>query len=525
MAKNFQQRIHFLSEHPECFIAFGRGIEREALRVNEDGKLSQTEHPSAYGRALTHTSITTDFSESLLEFITPVATSVDELFHYLEDIHHHAVLNLPNEQYLWPMSMPCYVASEDGVQLAQYGTSNIGKMKTAYREGLKNRYGSMMQVISGVHYNFSLPVAFWDNWGELHDSSSTGKDAQSKGYMGLIRNYLRYGWVIPYLFGASPAICASFLQGKETKLPFKKTGKGTIYLPYATSLRLSDLGYTNSSQSDLNICYNNLDSYLNSVSKALTKKEPEFTAMGIEKNGELIQLNDNVLQIENELYASIRAKRVQENDETPSQALKARGIEYIEIRSLDVNPFCKLGITEEQVNFLDLFLTWCASVESPELSMEEYQACSDNFNEVVMRGRDPELQLTIGEQTLDVAGWGAWLNGQLSEMAVLLDKSESDRRYQNAMLHIRPRFHDPEKTSSARILKRIKDSQSDNGALALALAKQYKIQLQEQPYYLWSENDFEQQKQQSIDKQNQIEADDNLSFSEFLTDYFENAQK
>ena len=525
MSKNFQQRINFLSEHPECFIAFGRGIERETLRVNEDGSLSQTGHPSAYGCALTHTSITTDFAESLLEFITPVARNVDELFHYLSDIHHHVVVNLPSEQYLWPMSMPCYVGSEDAVQLAQYGTSNIGKMKTAYRQGLKNRYGSMMQVISGVHYNFSLPSVFWDNWAELHGSPLTGQDAQSAGYMGLIRNYLRYGWVIPYLFGASPAICKSFLQGKETKFSFENIGKGTIYLPYATSLRLSDLGYTSNSQSDLNICYNNLDSYLGSVRTALNKKDPEFTAMGVEKDGELIQLNDNVLQIENELYASIRAKRVQKDNETPSQALRARGIEYIEIRSLDVNPFCKLGITEEQVNFLDLFLTWCASVESPELSMEEYQACSDNFTEVVLRGRDPELTLNISEETKDVAGWGEWLNSQLSEMAILLDKNQSDRRYQNAMLHISPRFESPEQTSSARILKRIKDSQGDNGSLALDLAKQYKTQLQEQPFYIWSENDFLQQREQSIEKQKNIEESDKLTFPDFLIDYFANAQK
>lgn len=525
LSKNFQQRIDFLNEHSDCLIGFGRGIERETLRVDQDGKLSQTSHPSAYGCALTHASITTDFSESQLEFITPVATSVEQLFHYLNDIHHHAVDNLPVDQYLWPISMPCYVVNEDAIELAQYGTSNIGKMKTAYRQGLKNRYGSMMQIISGVHYNFSLPAAFWQQWPELHNSPLTGQDAQSAGYMGLIRNYLRYGWVIPYLFGASPAICESFLQDKETTLPFKKMGEGTIYLPYATSLRLSDLGYTNNTQSDLNICYNSLDSYLNSVRNALDKKAPEFTSLGILNDGKYAQLNDNVLQIENELYASIRAKRVQQNNETPSQALRAHGIEYIEIRSLDVNPFCKLGITQEQVNFLDLFLTWCASVSSPELSQEEYQACSDNFTEVVTRGRDPALTLSIAGQQKNVPGWGKWLNAQLSEMALLLDKSRDDQRYQNAMLHISPRFDCPEQTSSARILKRIKASQGDNGSLALDLAKQYKIQLQEQPYYIWSDSDFMEQKLRSINKQKAIETEDTLSFSDFLDNYFENAKK
>lgn len=525
MAKNFQQRIQLLSQHPESLTEFGRGIERETLRVNADGKLSQDGHPSVYGKALTHSSITTDFAESLLEFITPVANSVDQLFDYLSDIHHHVVLNLPSEQYLWPMSMPCYVQSEDHVELGQYGSSNIGRMKTTYRQGLKNRYGSMMQIISGVHYNFSLPVRFWDTWGELHDSPLTGQAAQSAGYMGLIRNYLRYGWVIPYLFGASPAICKSFLQGKETKFTFEKTGKGTIYLPYATSLRLSDLGYTNSSQSGLNICYNSLDTYLGSVHKALSKKDPKFTAMGVVKDGEYVQLNDNVLQIENELYASIRAKRVQKNDETPSQALRARGIEYIEVRSLDVNPFCKLGITKEQSYFLDLFLTWCASVESPKLSQEEYKACADNFGAVVTGGRDPLLTLTITQQTNDVAGWGKWLNAQLSEMAILLDKHSDTNCYQDAMLHISPRFEHPEQTSSARILERIKDSDGDNGSLALSLSKQYKKELEEQDYAIWSDVVFAEQKQRSIEKQQQIESADTLTFPDFLANYFQNAKK
>jgi len=525
LLKNFQQRIQFLNEHPESLTEFGRGIERETLRVNVDGKLSQESHPTAYGSALTHSSITTDFAESLLEFITPVSKTVDQLFNYLDDIHHHVVVNLPKEQYLWPMSMPCYVQTEDHVELAQFGSSNIGRMKTTYRQGLKNRYGSMMQIISGVHYNFSLPASFWETWGELHNSPLTGQDAQSAGYMGLIRNYLRYGWVIPYLFGASPAICKSFLQGKETKFTFEKTGKGTIYLPYATSLRLSDLGYTNSSQSGLNICYNSLDNYLTSVRKALSKKDPDFIKMGVVKDEEYLQLNDNILQIENELYASIRAKRVQKDDETPSQALKARGIEYIEIRSLDVNPFSKLGVTKEQVHFLDLFLTWCASVESPELSQQEYQKCADNFDDIVTRGREPKLTLDIADKTLDVAGWGKWLNEQLSELAILMDKNSELNCYQDAMRHISPRFEQPENTSSARILEWIKQSKGDNGSLALTLSKQYKKELQEQSYKIWSEKEFAEQKQQSIQKQQEIEDADTLSFPDFLDVYFENAKK
>ena len=525
MSFNFQQRLSIIAQQSDALVGFGRGIEREALRVKPSGKLSEEGHPHAFGSALSHDSITTDYAESLLEFITPVAKNVDELFDYLNDIHHYAAKHLENDETLWPISMPCYVESEDKIELAQYGQSNVGKMKTAYRQGLKNRYGSMMQIISGVHYNFSLPASFWETWKEINQSELVGSDAQSAGYLGLVRNYFRYGWVIPYLFGASPALCQSFLQGKETNLNFKKVAKGTIYLPYATSLRLSDLGYTSSSQSSLNICYNSVENYIASVKGALNKKAPEFKDLGVKKGADYVQLNDNVLQIENELYASIRPKRVQQNGETPSQALNARGIEYIEIRSLDVNPFSKVGITEEQVNFLDLFLTWCAIKPSAEISSVQSKHFSANLNAIVTQGRDPALQLEIDGKTNSVAQWGEWLTNELKELAVVLDKSGKEERYKEAITHIAPRFNTPELTSSARILSQIIEKNSDNGPLALALSKQYKQELIAQPYQTWSEQYFESQKIDSINKQLQIERSDALNFDEYLTEYFLHSEK
>jgi len=521
---NFKQHLAIFSQQPESIMGFGRGIERETLRVKPNGQLSQHGHPYSFGSALCHSTITTDFAESLMEFITPVAKDTQQLFGYLNDIHHYVAKNLDNDEALWPMSMPCYVEDQNKVELAQYGSSNVGQMKTAYRQGLKNRYGSMMQIISGVHYNFSLPEAFWDTWAVAQQSPLSGKDAQSAGYMGLIRNYLRYGWVIPYLFGASPAICKSFLQGKETGFDFKEMGKGTIYLPYATSLRLSDLGYTNNAQSSLNVCYNHLDGYLSSVREALNKKSPEFAELGVKKDDKYIQLNNNLLQIENELYASIRAKRVQKGEETPSQALNARGIEYIEIRALDVNPFSKLGITEEQVNFLDMFLTWCAMIPSPEMTASQSQQCSENLTNIVTRGREPNLMLAIDHTEQDVAAWGHWLTEQLKDLAIQLDKQEDSPSYLHAIKHIAPRFADPELTSSARILKMIHDGKTDNGSLAISLAETYKAQLVAQDYHIWSDDFFEQEKRISLQKQQKIERDDDVSFDEYLQHYFINAE-
>jgi glutamate--cysteine ligase len=525
LSLNFNQRLAVFEQQSQSLEGFGRGIEREALRVTPDGGLSQNRHPYAFGSALCHSTITTDYAEGLLEFITPVAKDVDQLFAYLNDVHHYAAKNLENNETLWPISMPCFINNEDSVELAQFGSSNVGKMKTTYRQGLKNRYGSMMQVIAGVHYNFSFPDVFWESWAKVHQSPLTGKDAQSAGYMGLIRNYLRFGWVIPYLFGASPALCKSFLQGKKTAFEFKEACSGTVYLPYATSLRMSDLGYTSSAQSSLDICYNGLDNYIGSVSEALTQKNPEFVELGIKENDKYIQLNDNVLQIENELYASIRAKRVQKEGETPIQALNARGIEYVEIRSLDVNPFSEVGITEEQVNFLDLFLTWCAITPSEDISKLQSEHFSENLNKVVTEGRRPNLMLEIDGKEQAVAAWGDWLTGQLKELAVVMDKASASDRYQNAIAHIAPRFGSPELTSSARILKIIKEGQLDNGQLALNLSKSYKEQLIGQSYQVWSDAFFENEKIISEKKQKEIEESDDLNFDGYLKNYFFNAQK
>jgi glutamate--cysteine ligase len=525
LSLDYQQRLTIIGQQPLALVDFGRGIEREALRVDSAGKLSQYSHPAAFGSALCHQSITTDFSESLLEFITPVANSPTQLLAYLNDIHHYAAKNLENNETLWPISMPCFVEKEDNITLGQYGTSNVGLMKTAYRQGLKNRYGSMMQVIAGVHYNFSLPEKFWPTWSEIHKLDLPEKDIKSVGYLGLIRNYLRYGWVIPFLFGASPALCQSFLQDKKTDLKFKKIGKGTIYLPYATSLRLSDLGYTNSGQSSLNISYNSLHNYLASVRQALEKKSPAFKVLGIKKDNEYVQLNDNILQIENELYASIRPKRVSQGNETPSQGLKNRGIEYIEIRSLDVNPFSKVGITEEQVDFLDLFLTWCAIIPSEQMSDEQSSHFASNFNKIVTQGRAPDLTLEIDGCEQNVAQWGAWITAQLKELAIVFDKNENSDHYRQAIDHITPRFSEPELTSSARVLQIIKEKNTDNGVLALSLSQTYKAELIAQEYQIWSDQHFEQEKLNSSQKQQKIESEDALDFDQYLQEYFIQAEK
>ncbi|EMD9273961.1 glutamate--cysteine ligase [Cronobacter malonaticus] len=514
MIPDVSQALAWLTEHPEALKGIRRGLERETLRVTPEGELATTGHPESLGSALTHKWITTDFAEALLEFITPVDGDIDHMLTVMRDIHRHTARALGDER-MWPLSMPCYIKEGQDIELAQYGTSNIGRFKTLYRSGLKNRYGALMQTISGVHYNFSLPLAFWQAKCQVEDAES-GKEAISAGYFRLIRNYYRFGWVIPYLFGASPAICSSFLQGKPTKLPFEKTDCGMYYLPYATSLRLSDLGYTNKSQSNLGITFNDLHSYVAGLKRAIKTPSEEYAKLGLKKDGDYLQINTNILQIENELYAPIRPKRVTRDGESPSDALLRGGIEYIEVRSLDINPFSPIGVDENQVRFLDLFMVWCALADAPEMSSDELLCTRTNWNRVILEGRKPGLTLGIGCETAQfpLEKVGKDLFRDLRRVAQTLDGIHGGQEYQQVCDRLVACFDDPELTYSARILRSM--IENGIGGTGRMLADNYRNMLREEPLQALNEEDFRQEQAASLARQREIEAADTEPFDEWL---------
>ncbi|MGJ8680763.1 glutamate--cysteine ligase [Paraglaciecola sp.] len=518
---SFTERLTLLNDTKvkQSLTGIRHGVERESLRINPDGGLAQTPHQTALGSALTHEYITTDFSESLLEFITPPEESIDKTIGQLTDVHKYVVENIGDER-LWSMSMPCFVESEDTIPIANYGLSNVGRMKTLYRVGLKNRYGSMMQAISGVHFNFSLPEEFWQTW-LPNLGEAANKDTISAAYFALIRNYRRYCWIIPYLYGASPALCGSFIKGKETSLDFKKLGKGTYYLPYATSLRMSDLGYTNSAQSGLNICYNQVDTYIESLRKAISQPSEDYQQFSGKKHGHYQQLNSNVLQIENELYSPIRPKQPTHSLEKPTDALDERGVSYIEVRALDVNPYSEIGIERNQFYFLDVFLLYCVTKPSAFFDPNLYQETENNLSEVVNRGRDPSLKLSQNGQIIALSEWALTLFSELAEVALTLDQANNTEQYGVAVEVEKQKVLDPSLTPSARILKTLLDKDIDNGTFGLALADDYKTQLMETEYRYMNTEELSIHAEQSIQKQQLIEQQDLQSFDDFLRNYFE----
>ena len=521
---SFNHIIEFLSnvDGQKALAENNRGIERETLRITPNAKLATNPHPKALGSSLTHSRITTDYSESLLEFITPVSTNINELLTGLTETHAYTVKHLDGQQ-LWPVSMPCYVIDEASIPVAQFGTSNVGKMKTLYRTGLTHRYGALMQIISGVHFNFSVSNDLWDLLYNQSGDSISKQDFISESYFGLIRNYRRLMWVLPYLFGASPTVCASFIEHSIDDLNVKKLDNDTYYLPWATSLRMSDLGYTNKEQEKLNISYNSLDEYLFDIKKAIQLPSDKFEKIGVKVDGHYRQLNRNILQIENEFYAPIRAKRVTEKGEKPSEALERRGVEYIEVRALDVNPFSPIGINESQVRFLDLFLLYCLLSPSSKSTTTEEAEIANNFRLAILEGRKPDLSLTKEGKQVSLSHWLESIFKDLKPIAILLDSNAKDsvhnsQTYQDALNEWQVCIQNPEKTLSGQVMANI--MANNNSQWALSLSKEYTNYFND--YYLSADtvNRFKKEATDSFEAQKAIELADKIDFDQYLQAYF-----
>ena len=498
-----------------------RGIEKESLRVQTTGHLAETPHPKALGSALTHPSITTDFSEALLEFITPPSSSIATVMGQLDEIHRITYQHIGDE-LLWVNSMPCQLGSDDGIPIGRYGTSNIGMMKNIYRRGLGHRYGRLMQTIAGIHYNFSVPDTLWEDLHSLTGNDQSLQDFKSDGYFSLIRNFRRYSWLLLYLLGAAPAVCKSFVRDREHRLvPFGQDNH-SLHQPFATSLRMGDLGYQSDAQSSLVVCYNDLTQYTNTLSEAISLGYPPYDEIGLkEANGDYKQLNTHLIQIENEFYSSIRPKRTAASGETPVHALKERGVEYIEVRCLDLNPLLPCGIDEETICFLDTFLLFCLFQDSPKTNASEYAQIPENINRTVYAGRDPNLTLLQGDSEIPLREWGKSLLDQIRPVAELLDTANQTDRYSKAFGTMNTRLADDSSTPAATVLREMKLNNETYYAMAMRKACEHRAYFQASPPDDAAMKNYQTVATKSLKEQAAIEASDTLSFEEFLSAYYQ----
>ena len=492
------------------------GVEKEGLRVDGTGQLSQKPHPQGLGSALTNSNITTDFSESQLELITPVYKEPETALQFLRDLHCFVYSHLDDE-LIWAGSMPCHIPDPDRIPIARYGSSNVGQMKYVYRIGLEHRYGKLMQSIAGIHYNFSLSDQFWQAFQANLGTSNDLQHFRSASYFKMIRNFRRHSWLLLFLFGASPALCESFLKDREHQL--QRLHGQTLYLPHATSLRMSDLGYSTQAQSSLDICFNHLSTYVDSLRKAIQTTYPPYREIGIKVNGHYRQLNDTILQIENEHYSDVRPKRVTGPGERPLQALKNRGVEYIEIRNSDVNPLLPLGLDLQQAQFLDTFLISCLLMDEQIIGDAECRMVSDNTQKVITRGREPGLTLSTPAGERSLTELGTWLLSQMQETGQLLDEVHATNAYRAAVDAQIDKLRDHALTPSAQVVQALQETGADHTEWILQKSFEHKeafvpVDRNTQVY-----DDLSRRAQDSIHAQRQLEESDTQNFDAFLKDF------
>ena len=495
---SLKERLRALS--PETLKHIRRGIEKESLRVEASGKLALTPHPAALGSALTHPHVTTDFSEAQLELITGVHESVDACFDELTEIH-QVVCRAIGDEMLWAGSMPCHLPTDETIPLGIYGSSNVGRAKSVYRMGLGHRYGRRMQMISGIHYNWSMP------------------GVSTEAYFGLIRNFRRHSFLLLYLFGASPAVCSSFVAGRQHEL--QSLNRHTLYMPYGTSLRMGRLGYQSDAQAALAVSYNCLESYAASLQDALTRPYPAYAAVGIrDPGGDYNQLSTSLLQIENEFYGTIRPKRVIFPGERPLHALRQRGVEYVEVRCLDLNPFVAVGIDAQTVRFIDVLLLHCLLSDSPPDTPEEIAALGRNQHLVAARGRDLGLRLHCGGKAVTLADWGTEVLDECAAIAAALDAMHGGSAYREALDSAFAAIREASEVPSARVLAAMTNNFDDSYVdFTRAQSELARTALCKLPLLADREAYFHGKARQSFEDQKNIEAADTVPFENYRETY------
>ena len=497
-------------------LTFNRGIEREALRLNEGGLLATSDHPTFFGSKLTHPKITTDFSEAQLELITPVHSSARSVIDDLDQTHRYLYHKLGNE-LLWAASMPCILPDDDKIPLAYYGTSNLGHLKTTYRSGLGYRYGRAMQTICAVHYNFSFTKSFWQWLKHSEQSNESNADFITRRYFDLMRNFRRRSWLLTYLFGASPAVCNSFIGDRRHNL--NSFDADTIYLPHATSLRSGNLGYQSDAQAEqMEVCYNSLDAYVSSLAGAIRDEYPPYKEIGVQVNNEYRQINTSILQSEAEFYSSVRAKRVPGSDENFLACLHRDGVQYIEVRLLDVNPYLPLGIDEAEIDFLDTFLLHCLLEDSPEHDQVLCEEVRQNAIATVNQGRSPRLILKDNGTRKSLQAWGHEILTDMAPYAGLLDQTFNSSRYEDALNIQRQRISNPNSTPSGQIISDMEEEQISFLAFAMDQTLKHRQNFKSRPLGPGESAQFAEIARQSLEDQEKIEAADDKDFDQYLSD-------
>ena len=479
-------------------LTIRRGIEKEFFRINENGYISKNFHPESLGSALTNRYITTDFAEAQVELVTPIFENINDLNDFLYSLHSYVAKNIDSNELLWPYSMPPEIKYESDINIGVYHQSNVGLLKHVYRKGLKVRYGSTMQCVSGMHYNFSLKPASLNLL-----TNSNSQKSFDETYLGLIRNFKRIFWFVLVEFGQTNVVDKSFVKGRKHIL--NKLDENDMYIENATSLRMSDIGYQSKAQKSLNIKYNSLSEFLNKIKKAMTVPFPEFEKQGLrDSNNEYQQISNGIIQIENEYYDSIRPKRSQLKNLRPYDLLRKFGIEYVEVRGIDISPYDISGMSLDHIQFLDLVLIYCLINPSPKMSNKEKQEIDNNDSKVVYEGRSENTEISIDGISININSAREEIIKDLRLVASYLNNCDSVLESMDNVLKIEK--------------GKIPKENFHNDGLSLAKINT-KILRTENPKYIDS---IKKEAELSLDKLSKIPKNSKAEMDEFVKNY--NAQ-
>jgi glutamate--cysteine ligase len=362
-------------------------------------------------------------------------------------------------------------------------------------------------------------MPFWEAYAAVRQCRSHGQDFISSSYFDLLRGYRRHGWLVLYLFGVSPVVCSSFLTGRADLglVPYRAD---TLYAPHATSLRMSDVGYRNRNQAGVAVSVNSLQDYVRDLTHAMSTPHPPYEAFGVEADGDWRQLNANILQIENEYYSFIRPKRVARSGERPTKALLRAGVEYVEVRALDVSALDPVGVNQNKLRFLEAFVALCLLKDSPPIGDAEQTALDANHVTVARRGREPGLALWRDGRDMTLKAWARELLEEMAGICELLDNGDPARPYSQALAIQAAKLEDVALTPSARLMAELDSTGESFFELALRMSRTYKAYCLDLPPSNARLAELSGEAAESAQKQLEIEAADRGTFQQYLARYF-----
>lgn len=490
------------------------GIERETLRTNTDAYLSQTLHPESLGNVYTHKNITIDYAESLLELVTDTHNNPENLYLQLLNLHKFTAQNINNE-LLWPTSMPCILPDNpELIEFGYFGQSNGGKIKRLYRSGLAYRYGRPMQMIAGIHFNYSPSQDFW-NYLSQYKKQKLNQNFKNEIYMAALRNIGRTSWLVCYLFGASPACDFSFQPAQQL---LTRHHKRSLIWNNACTLRMSQLGYQN--KADFSVDFNNLEAYIKDLIYAVLTPSPIYEYIGIQApDGNYRQISTNILQIENEYYASARPKQIPNKNEAPTLALARRGILYLELRLPDCNPYSPVGISLEQIYFLETYMLYCLMKNSPEIKHCEQDEINRNRLRAACCGLSKDLKLSYHCKEKSMKSWALEILEEMLKIAAIMDKNTDKELYQNS---VREQIKAVE--SGEVLAAKVRNDLIDKDFINFAQELQNKhLTVLKSPLDSETKQELNNLRNKSLEDFAKIEkaAENQIPFSEYLEHYFD----